>query len=337
MILAIYNYKIIGGINMSSKNIKQPATAFASPRFCNTGNFMRMQRFDNAEGLDFAIYGVPFDTACSYRVGARFGPQAIRNISVMMKTNNPIHEVNILDYLKGGDLGDVNVVPGYILPTYDRIEEFVADIVEAGATPIALGGDHSITLAELRAIVKVHGPVSLLHFDSHADINDEVFGEKYNHGTPFRRAIEENLIDPFKSVQIGMRGSIYDAGEFKLAKSLGLTTIPSHKVREMGIKETIRLAKEIIGDNKVFLSYDIDFFDPAYAPGTGTPEVAGFTSLEGIQFVRELEELNFIGMDMVEVAPPYDHAEITSLLAANVVFEFLSLLAIQKRNKNMKG
>ncbi len=322
---------------MSTKDIKQPATAFASPRFCNTGNFMRMQRFENAEGLDFAIYGVPFDTACSYRVGARFGPQAIRNISVMMKTNNPIHEVNILDYLKGGDLGDVNVIPGYIHPTYDKIEEFASEIVEAGAIPIALGGDHSITLAELRAIAKKHGPVSLLHFDSHADINDEVFGEKYNHGTPFRRAIEENLIDPNKSVQIGMRGSIYDAGEFKLAKSLGLTTIPSHKVREMGIQETIKMAKEIIGDNKVFLTYDIDFFDPAYAPGTGTPEVAGFSSLEGIQFVRELKELNFVGMDMVEVAPPYDHAEITSLLAANVVFEFLSVLAIQKREAQMKG
>lgn len=314
-----------------SKDIKQPSTAFASPRFCNTGNFMRMQRFDNAEGLDFAIYGVPFDTACSFRVGARFGPQAIRNISAMIKTNNPIHEINILDYLKGGDLGDVNIVPGYIHPTYDKIEEFSSHIVKAGAIPIALGGDHSITLAELRAVAKEHGPVSLLHFDSHADINDTVFGEKYNHGTPFRRAIEENLINPNKSVQIGMRGSIYDAKEFKLAKDLGLTLIPSHEVRKMGIEETIKKAKKVIGDSKVFLTYDIDFFDPAYAPGTGTPEVAGFTSLEGIEFIRKMKELNFIGMDIVEVAPPYDHADITSLLAANIVFEFLSVLAIQRK------
>lgn len=316
---------------MSEKQIVQPSTAFASPRFCNTGNFMRMQRFEDANGLDFAIYGIPFDTACSYRVGARFGPQAIRNISVMMKTNHPIHQVNILDYMKGGDLGDVNVVPGYILPTYDRIEEFTSRILDAGAFPIAMGGDHSVTLGELRAIAKKHGPVSLLHFDSHADINYEVFGEKYNHGTPFRRAIEEGLIDPHKSVQIGMRGSIYDAGEFKLAKDLGLTLIPTHTVREMGLEATIDKAKEVIGDNKVFLTFDIDFIDPAYAPATGTPEVGGFTSLEGLQLIRMLKELNFVGMDVVEVAPPYDCAEITSLLAANLIFEFLSILAIQRK------
>ena len=316
-----------------TKNIKQPATAFASPRFVNPGNFMRMQRFDNAEGLDFAIYGIPFDTACSYRPGARFGPQGIRNISVMMKTNNPVHEVNILDYLKGGDLGDVNVVPGYIHPTYEAIEEFADKIVKAGAIPIALGGDHSITLGELRAIAKKHGPVSLLHFDSHADINDEVFGEKFNHGTPFRRAIEEGLIDPHKSVQIGMRGSIYDAGEFKLAADLGLTLIPTHKVREMGIEKTIEKAREVIGDNKVFLSFDIDFIDPAYAPATGTPEIGGYTSLESVQIIRALKGMNFIGMDIVEVAPMYDVAEITSLLAANIVFEFLSVLAIDKKEK----
>lgn len=316
---------------MNKKEIKQPATAFASPRFCNTGNFMRMERINSAEGLDFAIYGVPFDTACSYRSGARFGPQAIRNISVMMKTNNPIHEVNILDYLKGADMGDVNIIPGYIHPTYDAIEKFATEIIEAGAIPIALGGDHSITLAELRAIAKKHGPVSLIHFDSHADINDEVFGEKYNHGTPFRRAIEEGLIDPHKSVQIGMRGSLYDAGEFKLAASLGLRTIPSHEVRKMGIDAVIEEVKERVGDNKAFLTFDIDFFDPAYAPATGTPEVAGFTSLEGLTFIRGFEDINFVGFDIVEVAPPYDHAEVTSLLAANVVFEFLSVLALQKK------
>lgn len=317
---------------MTERTIQQPATAFASPRFCNTGNFMRMERVKSAEGLDFAIYGVPFDTACSYRVGARFGPQSIRNISVMMKTNNPIQEVNILNYLKGADMGDVNVIPGYIHPTYDAIEEFASNIIEAGAIPIALGGDHSITLAELRAIAKKHGPVSLIHFDSHADINDEVFGEKYNHGTPFRRAIEEGLIDPYKSIQIGMRGSLYDAGEFKLAASLGLRTIPSHEVREMGIPALIEEIKNRVGDNKAFLTFDIDFFDPAFAPATGTPEVAGFTSLEGLTIIRSLKEINFVGMDIVEVAPPYDMGEITSLLAANVVFEFLSVLALQRRN-----
>lgn len=320
-----------------TKEVKRPSTAFASPRFCNTGNFMRMERRDSAEGLDFAVYGIPFDTATSYRPGARFGPQAIRNISVMMKTNHPIHEVNILDYLEGADLGDVNVVTGYIHPTYAAIEEFVDEIVEAGAIPIAIGGDHSVTLGELRSIAKKHGPVSLLHFDSHSDINDEVFGEKYNHGTPFRRAIEEGLIDPHKSVQIGMRGSIYDQGEFQLAADLGLTLIPSYKVNEMGIKETIKKAKEIIGDNKVFLSFDIDFVDPAYAPATGTPEVGGYTSLETIEIIRQLTGLNFVGMDIVEVAPMYDMAEITSLLAANIIFEFISVLAIDRKEKQEKN
>lgn len=317
---------------MENKNIKQPATAFASPRFCNTGNFMRMERVNSAEGLDFAIYGIPFDTATSYRPGARFGPQGIRNISVMMKTNNPIQEVNILDYLKGADMGDVNVTPGYIHPSYAKIEEFATSILDAGALPIALGGDHSITLAELRAVAKKHGPVSLIHFDSHADINDEVFGEKYNHGTPFRRAIEEGLIDPHKSIQIGMRGSLYDAGEFKLAASLGLRTIPSHEVRAMGIPAVIEEIKKRVGDNKAFLTFDIDFIDPAFAPATGTPEVGGFTSLEGLTFIRSLTDINFVGFDIVEVAPIYDVAEITSLLAANIVFEFLSVLALQKRN-----
>lgn len=316
-----------------SKEIKQPATAFASPRFVNTGNFMRMERLDSAEGLDFAIYGIPFDTATSYRPGARFGPQAIRNISVMMKTNNPLHEVNILDYLKGADLGDVNVVPGYIHPTYEAIEKFTKNITDAGAIPVALGGDHSITLGELRAIAKKHGKVSLLHFDSHADLNESVFGEKYNHGTPFRRAMEEGLIDPKKSVQIGMRGSIYDAGEFNMARDFGFTLIPTHEVRSQGLEETIKKAKEVIGDNKVFLTFDIDFVDPAYAPATGTPEVGGYTSFEAISAIRALKGLNFVGMDIVEVAPMYDVAEITSLLAANLVFEFLSVLAIDKKEK----
>lgn len=318
---------------MKEKKNFQPAAALSSPRFCNTGNFMRMQRFDDAEGLDFAIYGVPFDTTCSYRIGARFGPQAIRNISVMIKPNNPIHEINIFDYLKGGDLGDINVIPGCTQPTFERIEEFTLSILKAGAVPIALGGDHSITLPELRAIAKEHGPVSLLHFDAHADINDETFGDKYNHSTPIRRAIEENLIDPTKSVQIGMRGSLYDASDFKVAKELGLTLIPTHEVRSIGIEETIKRAREVIGNNKVFLTFDIDFIDPAYAPATGGPEVGGYTSYEGLQFIRGFKCLNFVGMDIVEVAPMYDVAEITSLLAAYLVFEFLSILAINKKEK----
>lgn len=320
---------------MDEKKIKQPASASSSPRFINMGTFMRMERITNLEGLDFAIIGIPFDTASSFRTGSRFGPSSIRNISTLIKPNNVILEINILDELRGGDYGDINIVPGYILPTYERIEEELSGIVCAEVIPISLGGDHSITLAELRAIHKKHGPVSLIHFDSHADINEEVFGEKYNHGTPMRRAIEEGLIDPYKSIQVGMRGSLYDPNEHKAAAELGLKIIPAHKMREMGLDEVIKEIINRVKNNKVFLSFDIDFVDPAYAPATGTPEVAGFTSVETLDLIRGLKDLNFVGFDIVEVAPPYDFGEITSLLAANIVFEFLSGLALQKKNNTL--
>ena len=314
-------------------DIKQPASALSSPRFCNMGTFMRMQKVDSAEGLDFAIAGAPFDTASSFRSGSRFGPNAIRNISAMMKPNNVIMQVNIMDGLKGGDIGDFNVTPGYIHPTYQAIEEGVANILKENACPIVLGGDHSITLAELRAVAKKYGPVALVHFDSHSDLCDEVFGQKYNHGTPFRRALEENLIDASHSIQVGMRGSLYDPDEHKMAAELGMKLIPAQKVREMGLETLIKTILERVGDKPCFLTFDIDFVDPAYAPGTGTPEVGGFTSLEALDLVRKIKDLNFVGFDLVEVLPAYDHGEITAYLAANIVFEYLSILAVKKKAK----
>lgn len=311
--------------------IKQPASALSSPRFCNMGTFMRMEKITSAKDLDFAIAGAPFDTASSFRSGSRFGPNAIRNISAMMKPNNVIMQVNIMENLKGGDIGDFNVTPGYIHPTYDAIEEGVAKILADNACPIILGGDHSITLAELRAVAKKYGPVALVHFDSHSDLCDEVFGQKYNHGTPFRRALEENLIDASHSIQIGMRGSLYDPNEHKMAAELGMKLIPAHKVREMGFEALIQTVLERVGDKPCFLTFDIDFVDPAYAPGTGTPEVGGFTSLEALELVRKIKDLNFVGFDIVEVLPAYDHGEITAYLAANIVFEYLSILALKKK------
>ena len=313
--------------------IKQPTSALSSPRFCNMGTFMRMQKVDSAEGLDFVIAGAPFDTASSFRSGSRFGPNAIRNISAMMKPNNVIMQVNIMDGLKGGDIGDFNVTPGYIRPTYQAIEEGVAGILKENACPIVLGGDHSITLAELRAAAKKYGPVALVHFDSHSDLCDEVFGQKYNHGTPFRRALEENLIDASHSIQVGMRGSLYDPDEHKMAAELGMKLIPAHKVREMGLETLVKTILERVGDKPCFLTFDIDFVDPAYAPGTGTPEVGGFTSLEALELVRNIKDLNFVGFDLVEVLPAYDHGEITAYLAANIVFEYLSILAVKKKAK----
>lgn len=311
----------------------QPTSALSSPRFCNMGTFMRMAKVQDAEGLDFVIAGAPFDTASSFRSGSRFGPNAIRDISVMMKPNNVIQQVNIMESLKGGDIGDFNITPGYIHPSYEAIEKGMTEIISKNAIPIVLGGDHSITLAELRAIAKKHGPVALIHFDSHSDLCDEVFGQKYNHGTPFRRAIEEGLIDPAHSIQIGMRGSLYDPDEHKMAAELGMLLIPAHKVRELGWEKINEMIYERVGDTPCFLTYDIDFVDPAYAPGTGTPEVGGFTSYEALEVVRKIKDLNFVGFDIVEVLPAFDSGEITAYLAANIVFEYLSILAVKKNNQ----
>ncbi len=310
------------------------ASAAHSPRFVNMGTFMRMERITSLKGLDFAIVGIPFDTASSFRTGARFGPSGIRNISTMIKPNNGVLDTNILEELEGGDYGDINIVPGYIHPSYEIIEDELTKILNEDVIPISLGGDHSISLAELRAIHKKHGPVSLVQFDSHADINEEVFGERYSHGTPFKRAIDEGLIDPHKSIQIGLRGSLYDLDEHKIGAELGLKIIPAHEMREMGFDRVIEEIIKKVDGNKVFLTFDIDFVDPAYAPGTGTPEVGGFSSYESLKIIRGIKDLNFVGFDVVEVAPPYDFGEITSLLAANIVFEFLSILAYKNKKKN---
>lgn len=311
----------------------QPVSALSSPRFCNMGTFMRMPKVQSAKGLDFAIVGAPFDTASSFRSGSRFGPSAIRNISCMMKPNNVIQQVNIMESLSGGDMGDWSVVPGYIHPTYACIESGVLDILENGALPIVLGGDHSITLAELRAVAKKYGPVAMIHFDSHSDLCDEVFGEKYNHGTTFRRALEEGLIDPAHCIQIGMRGSLYDPNEHKMAAELGMKLIPAHKIRQIGFQKLIEEVLERVGDKPCFLTFDIDFVDPAYAPGTGTPEVGGFTSYETLELMRALTAVHFVGFDIVEVLPAYDQSEITAYMAANIIFEFLSILALQKNSR----
>lgn len=309
----------------------QPPSASTSPRFCNMGTFMRLPRAEEAKDLDVAILGVPFDTGSSFRTGSRFGPNGIRKISAMIKPNNVIMGVNIMDTLKAADLGDVPIIPGYIRESYEAIEKSVSEVLKDNATPLVLGGDHAITLGELRAISKKYGKVSLIHFDSHLDLNESVFGQPYNHGTPFRRALEEGLIDPSTSIQIGMRGSLYDPDDFKIAADLGFKVIPGYELHKMSAEELGKIIKERVGDTKVFLTFDIDFVDPAYAPGTGTPEVGGFTSNETLTYIQQLKDINFVGFDIVEVAPEYDCSEITAYMAANIGFEFMSILAYQKR------
>jgi len=309
----------------------RPVDPTKSPRFAGIKTFMRLPHLKMTEGVDFAIVGVPFDTGASYRVGARFGPEAIRNISTLLRHHNQVLDVSIFDHCSGVDYGDLPVNPGYIEDSYKMIEEGLLQILEGGVIPILLGGDHSVTLPELRAMAKKHGPVALIHFDSHSDTGKKRFGRKYTHGTPFRRAIEEELILVNHSIQVGMRGSTYSSDSLIDARSLGFKLVTSNEGQEMGIKNLTRQIHKRVGDANAFVSFDIDFVDPAYAPGTGTPEVGGFSSRETLQLIRGLKGLNLMGFDLVEVLPQYDPSQITALLAANIVYEFISLIALKKK------
>jgi agmatinase len=292
---------------------------------------MRLPNTQDLENSDVAIVGAPFDTGATFRAGARFGPEGIRSASHLLRRYNPSLDVVIFEHLSVIDYGDVPVVPGYIEQSYRKIAEGLEPIHRAGVIPIVLGGDHSIALPELRAAAAVHGALALVQFDSHPDTWDAYFGEKHTHGTPFRRAVEEGLLLPERSIQVGMRGSIFDSGDWNDARELGFELISTDEIRELGIEETIARIRERVGDAKVFVSFDVDFVDPAFAPGTGTPEIGGFTSHEAQEFVRALARINTVGFDVVEVYPQYDPAQITSLLAANVVHEFLSLIALLKK------
>ncbi len=310
----------------------EPADSFVTPRFSGVRTFMRLPNTQDLENSDVAIVGAPFDTGATFRAGARFGPEGIRNVSHLLRRYNPSLDVVIFDHLSAIDYGDVPVVPGYIEASYESIKEGLEPIHRAGVVPIVLGGDHSIALPELRAAAAVHGPLALVQFDSHPDTWDAYFGQKHTHGTPFRRAVEEGLLDPSRSIQVGMRGSIYDQGDWNDAREMGFDLVPTDAVRKLGIEQTISRIRERVGDAKVYASFDVDFVDPAFAPGTGTPEIGGFTSREAQEFVRGLVGLDLIGCDVVEVYPAYDPAQITALLAANVAHEFLSLIAARRKN-----
>ena len=306
-----------------------PIDAMEYPRFSGIRTFMRLPHVIGLQDVDFAIIGVPFDTGGTFRVGARFGPEAIRSASVLLRPHNPALNVSIFEKLSGIDYGDLSVVPGYLPETHDKIIRQLRPVLNAGVVPICIGGDHSITLAELRAIASHYGPVGLIHFDSHGDVWHGYFGGKDTHGTPFRRAIEEGLIDLNRSSQIGLRGPVYDAGDIRLSQELGFQVFTTDKIRQVGLNAIIGAVKQRAGSGPCFLTFDIDFVDPAFAPATGTPEVGGFTSWECQQLIRGLRGVNFIGFDLVEVCPPYDNpGATTALLAANLIYEFISLLAL---------
>lgn len=309
--------------------MKYPLSPDVKPEFCTTGSFMRLPSFHDQAKL--AIVGMPFDTAASFRVGARFAPQAIRQASMLLFPYHPVHQVYPFENTHAIDIGDVPVIPHNIHRSYERIEEAVLDLMKKGIVPIGMGGDHSITLASLRAAAKVHGPVALIQFDSHTDTWDTYYEEKYWHGSPFIRAHEEGLLQPSKVFQIGIRGTLNHPGDIEASRELGYRVVTSGDLRTRGILDVVREVKETIGDTPCFLSFDIDFVDPAFAPGTGTPEVGGFTSSETLDIIRSLTGLRYIGFDIVEVLPSYDPTQVTSLLAATLMHDFASHVALNEQ------
>ena len=291
---------------------------------------MRAPHVTELAGVDVAVYGIPFDTATSYRTGSRFGPEAIRSASALIRPYHPVHDVNVVEALSIIDYGDLPVSPGDTERTYAQVEEGLAPLIAADVFPIALGGDHSVTLAELRALTTRHGPLALVLLDAHADTWEAYFGQRYFHGTTFKRAVEEGLLDATASVMAGMRGSVYAASDLGTARELGFTVIESEDLRALGPERYGELIREKVGERPVFMSFDIDFLDPAFAPGTGTPEVAGFSTAEAVALLRTLRGINLAGCDVVEVAPAYDGpGQPTALAGANVVFELLALRALR--------
>ncbi|ERI07125.1 agmatinase [Aneurinibacillus aneurinilyticus] len=309
--------------------MKYPLSPDVKPEFCTTGTFMRLP--SQRENAKIAILGMPFDTAASFRVGARFAPQAIRQASMTLFPYHPIHNVYPFDDTNAIDIGDVSVIPHNIHRSYELIEQSVVGLMQQGIVPIGLGGDHSVTLASLRAAAKVYGPVAMIHFDSHTDTWDTYYDEKYWHGSPFIRAHEEGLLQPDKVFQIGIRGTLNHPGDLQASYDLGYRVITTPDLRKRGFENLLQELRETIGDTPCFLTFDIDFVDPSCAPGTGTLEVGGFSSLETLEMVRSLTGFNYIGFDLVEVLPPYDPTQITSLLAATLVHDFASLIALNTK------
>jgi agmatinase len=276
---------------------------------------------------------VPFDTGVTYRVGGRFGPNAVRAASVMIRPYNANQEINPFEILSCVDYGDVAIVPGYTERSYAAIEETVTPIVEAGVVPLLIGGDHACTLPHLRA-TRSRGPVAVIDFDSHTDAWDSYFGEKYNHGTWMRRAIEEGLVDVDHSIEVGLRGSIYSAEDWtRLRSEFGLDYLTTEDLFALGPEAVAARIRDRVGDRTAFISFDIDVVDPAYAPGTGTPEAGGPSARDMLAILRALRGIDFVGFDVVEVIPAYDPAGQTSTLAANLAFEMLSLVALRRAGR----
>jgi guanidinopropionase len=305
----------------------EPVDAAIVPRFGAIPTFMRLPHIPDPARVDIALIGVPWDGGTTNRAGARHGPREIRNMSSFMRKVHHVSRIAPYKLARIADLGDAPVNPIDLRDSLARIERFFKQVHEAGAVPLSAGGDHLITLPILRAIARER-PVGLIHFDAHSDTNDRYFGDNpYTHGTPFRRAVEEGLLDPKRTVQIGIRGSIYSPEDMDFAESSGMRVIYMEEFCRLGEEKVIAEARRVVGQGPAYLSFDVDGLDPVFAPGTGTPEIGGLTSREAQHIVRGLQGLDLVGGDVVEVSPPFDPSGNTALVGASFMFEIMCLLA----------
>lgn len=315
----------------------QPVSGFDLPRFAGVPTFMRLPHVAPEDArlndVDIGIIGVPWDSGTTNRPGPRHGPRQLRDASTMIRAEHPVSGVRPFEAMNVADLGDVGPNPADIIDSMERITAFFNQVKNAGITPMTAGGDHLTSLPVLRALAK-DAPVGMVHFDSHTDLFHSYFGGTlYTHGTPFRRAVEEGLLDPKRVVQIGIRGTQYDSEDLDFAKSVGIRVIKIEEFHARGVTDVMSETREIIGQGPTYLSYDIDFVDPTFAPGTGTPEVGGPNSYQALQVVRELNGIDLIGADMVEVSPPFDPSGGTAFLGVSIMFEIICQLSTARERK----
>ncbi|MGD2159113.1 MAG: agmatinase [Anaerolineales bacterium] len=309
---------------MDNEFNNRPSTA---PRYTGPVTFMRTQMVRDPSHLDIALIGVPFDGGVEARPGPRHGPREIRNMSSFMRQVHHVTRINPYDLCRIADVGDVPITdPFHIEKSHASITEFYREVQNAGAIPLSAGGDHSISLPILRGLA-ADGPVGMVHIDAHTDTADEELGSKLSHGTPFRRAVEQELLDPERTVQIGIRGAQNSEEGWRFSENSGMRVIFIEEFVELGVTEVIAEARRVVGDHPTYLSFDIDSLDPAFAPGTGTPEVGGMTPFEAQALIRGLRGINLIGADVVEVSPPFDPSGNTALVGATMMFEIICVLA----------
>lgn len=303
------------------------ADPMVRPRYSGIPSFMRAPIADSLADVDIGLIGIPFDGGVTNRTGARHGPREIRNMSSFMRRINQATGVSPYEHARIADLGDAFLEKPFALEgALEEIAAFYAKVHAAGVVPVSAGGDHSVTLPVFRGIA-AEGPVGMVHFDAHCDTGDDYLGSKFHHGAPFRRAVEEGLLDPRRTIQIGIRGGVNTRDIWQFSHDSGMRVIYMEELYEIGVKGAIAEARRVAGDGPTYVSFDVDGLDPVYAPGTGTPEVGGFTTLEAQMMIRGLSGLNLIGGDVVEVAPPFDQTGNTALVGATMMFEILCVVA----------